>query len=658
MPPLAEQIEAARALHAQGRLDDADAAYRRILDAHPESAEAHYRHANVSKDRGDLQAALAAYDRAVALKPDHAHAWCNRAVVLGQVGRPLESLHSYDQALEADPSDALAYCNRGYLLLSLGQKDAALASFDAAIARRPGYFPAHFARGALLQERQEWPAALDSYDRAITLHAGHALTHYNRGTVQRALGRWHEALAGFDHAIALDPVFAPAHAGRAEALQKLRRPPEALAAYDRALELNPEDAKNHGNRGVLLQEMQQFDAAMMAYDRAIALDPASAEAHFNRGTLLKASDDLEGAIAAYDRAIAAKPRYAEAHVNRGTALQELGRLGEAIASYRQAVLLDPDLAEGHYNLALTSLKAGDYDTGWKHHEWRWRARSGPVHRETRHFAEPLWLGGQSIADETILLYGEQGFGDSLQFCRYVPMVAALGARVILEVPLPLVEICKTLQGVTEVVPFGSALPHFARQCPLLSLPLAFGTTLENLPATAGYLQSDTRKVRAWEQRLGTKHKPRIGLVWSGNQTSVPYRKRHFPLSTFIPYLCDRFQYVCLQTDITEFDRATLSRYPAIASFATELQDFSDTAALAECMDLIVSVDTSVAHLGGALGKKTWVVLAFDADWRWLTDREDSPWYPTMRLYRQRLRGDWNAVFEQVAADWAKEFSRR
>jgi tetratricopeptide (TPR) repeat protein len=651
-----EQIERARALHQQGQLEAATTLYREILAAHPDNAEGHYRQANVLKDLGQLQAALAGYDRAIALKPDYAHAFCNRAVLLGLMQQLPEALASYDRAIELDPTDALAHCNRGALLIALGRKEAALASFDNAIAQRADFYPAHFSRGALLQERKDWAASLESYDRAIALNPGDAVTHYNRGTVLKELGKWDAALPSYDRAIALNEAFFRAHTSRAEVLEQVNQLSAALDSYDRAIELNPRDASTHNNRGIVLQKMGQFTAALAGYDQAIAAKPGYAEAYFNRGTVLKELGGLEAALASYERAIAARPDYADAYINRGTVLGAMGLLKESIASYRQAILIEPASAEAYYNLALGLLKAGDLKTGWINHEWRWRAQTGPIFKEKRDFSQPLWLGTDVIAGKTILLYGEQGLGDSLQFCRYAEMVAKLGARVVLEVPPRLVSLCTTLRGVARVIPYGDPLPDFDFQCPLMSLPLAFGTTLETIPATTGYVSSDAHRVATWQMQLGAKMKPRIGLTWSGNRVSGTNRKRHFPLLKLTPYLSDDFQYICLQTDIPEADQKTLAENPLIVHFSEGPGDFGATAALCECLDLVISVDTSIAHLSGALGRKTWVLLAFDADWRWLTDRDDSPWYPTMRLFRQKSAGDWNEVFERVAAELRKQFT--
>jgi tetratricopeptide (TPR) repeat protein len=652
--PVAEQIERARELHQRREHEAAASLYRGILAAFPGSAEAHYRYGNLLKDQGAFEEALGHYDQAVGLKSDYAHAWCNRAVVLGFLQRLADARASYDRAIAIDPADAIAHCNRAMVLVALAEKDAALAGFDAAIAQDARSFAAHSGRGALLQERKQWAAALSAYDQAIAINPGDAATHYNRGTVLKELRQFTAALSSYERAIAANPEFARAHAMRAEVLQELGQLPVALQSYDRAIELDARDATNYNNRAVLLQKMTRLEEALAAYDCAIALRPDYADAWFNRGTLLSELDDTDAALGSYARAIAARPDFADAYVNRGLVLDKLGQIQAARSSYEQAIAIKHDLPEAHFNRSLAALILGDFATGWAAYEWRWRAKGGPIFREKRDFAASLWLGKGDIAGKTLLLYGEQGLGDSLLFCRYVELVAKLGPRIILEVPPPLLSVCNTLSGVAQVVPYGSPLPDFDLQCPLMSLPLAFDTTLETIPAKVGYLHSDAKKVEAWRQRLGPKVKPRIGLTWSGNPLVAANRKRHFALSSFVPHLPPGVDYFCLQTEIVAADQETLAKTPGILQFRDSLHDFTDTAALCECMDLVISVDTSVAHLSGALGKKTWVLLPFVADWRWLTDREDSPWYPTLRLFRQKSLGDWTGVFERVSAELRQE----
>jgi tetratricopeptide (TPR) repeat protein len=617
------QIERARTLQQQGQMEAAAALYEEILAACPDNAEAHYRYANVLKDQGALERAVAAYDRAIALRDDYAHAFCNRAVVLGQMRRLPEAVASYDRAIALDPTDALASCNRGMLLNAMGQKDAALESFSDAIGSNADFFPAHFGRAALLQEQKQWAAALASYDRALALNAHDATVYYNRGTILRELERWPDALASYERSIALNGEFDLAHAARAATLQHLNRLPEALDSYDRAIALDPNEAAHHDGRGVVLHRLGRFELALASFNEAGALDPNSAQTCFNRGAILEELRDFAGAIASYNLALARQPGFADAR----------------------------------FNLALTSLRVGDFVTGWAQYESRWRTDNGPVSLRGRDFSQPLWLGRQDIAGKTILLHGEQGLGDSLQFCRYATLVAELGARVILEVPAPLARLCATLKGIAQVIPYGEPLPDFDVQCPLMSLPLACGTTLATVPATTPYINSEPGKVTAWEERLGAKTQPRIGLTWSGSQAARMHSRKCFPLARLSPHLSRDFEYVCVQTEITPADQQALLANPAIRQFPGELRDFSDTAALCECLDLVISIDTSVVHLNGALGNKTWVLLPFDSDWRWLIDREDSPWYPTVRVFQQKSRGDWDGVFARVAAELRREFAR-
>jgi TPR repeat/Glycosyltransferase family 9 (heptosyltransferase) len=332
-------------------------------------------------------------------------------------------------------------------------------------------------------------------------------------------------------------------------------------------------------------------------------------------------------------------------------LRDLNQLDAALASYDRAIAVKRDYADAYYNRSLLLLLKGDFARGWAEYEWRWRSKSLPTFKGRRDFGQPLWLGKEPIAGKTILLHGEQGLGDTLQFCRYVKLVADLGGRAILEVPSPLVKVLEGLSGPSQLVARGSALPAFDYHCPLLSLPLAFNTTLDSIPHAARYLAADPMKIAFWQACLGEKAKPRVGLAWSGRAEHPNDHHRSVLLADLMSYLPDCYQYLCLQKGVRERDRIALESNASIVNVTEESSDFSDTAAVCECLDLVISVDTSIAHLSAALGKRTWVLLPLmDTDWRWLLQRDDSPWYPSVKLYRQSTAGDWSGVFARVKAD--------
>jgi len=335
--------------------------------------------------------------------------------------------------------------------------------------------------------------------------------------------------------------------------------------------------------------------------------------------------------------------------------RDLKQFDAAVTSFDKAIDLKPDFAEAYWNKSLTLLLTGDFDQGWRLYEWRWEREfpTSPI----RNFQQPLWLGNETLAGKTILLHAEQGLGDTIQFSRYASLVADLGAHVIMEVAKPLLGLFAGLAGVSRLIAKGSPLPVFDYHCPLLSLPLAFKTELGSIPFPQQYLHVDASRLEQWSQTLGEKTRPRVGLVWSGSTTLINDHNRSIPLSLLIPQLPPDYQYVSLQKEVRDNDRPILQASTDILHFGDELSDFSDTAALCELMDVVISVDTSVAHLSGALGRPTWVLLPFVPEWRWLLDRDDSPWYASMKLYRQNTAGDWDSVFARVRADLPKMHSQ-
>ena len=426
---------------------------------------------------------------------------------------------------------------------------------------------------------------------------------------------------------------------------RLNKHQAALSNIDRAIWLQPRTAKAHHNRAHILQAVNRHEEALASFDRTIELQPDLATAHSDRGTTLYALKRYEEALRAYEKAIALQPNYPIAHYNRGLALHELRRCQDAIVSYDHALKLRPNFPEARLNQSLSWLLIGDFDKGLPGYEWRNEVKSPG--NSKRVFAQPQWSGQEDIHEKTILLHAEQGYGDTIQFCRYVAIVAARGAHVILEVPESLVELMRSLNTPVQIIAKGQPLPNFDMHCPLLSLPLALATRLNTVPASVPYLKASPHHVNRWASRLGPRNKPRIGLVWSGEQTHANDLNRSFPLTLLLPLLDLDALFVSLQKDLRPDDANILVSRSDLRHFGDDLKSFADTAALLASLDLVVSIDTSVVHLAGALAKPIWVMLPFTPDWRWLLDRTDSPWYPTARLFRQDESGAWPAVIEHV-----------
>ncbi len=629
--------------------------FKAVTNPDSTQAQVKFQQALAFHRQGEIAQAHLLYEEILKIQPSHFDALHALGVIAFQTGNPQKAVVLFGKALEINPNAAAAYCNRGFALHDLRQFGAALESYDKAIALNPDYAEAYNNRGITYQDLRKFYAALDSYDKAIAIKPDYAEAFNNRGFVLHELKQFDAALASYDKAIAIQPGHANVYINRGNTLKDLKQFDAALANYDKAIALKPDYAEAFDNRGHALQELGHFAAALASYDKAIAFKPGYAGTYLKRGNALKDLQQYAEALASYDQAIAIKPDYIDAYNNRGMVLQDLKQFDAALTSYDQAIAINPDYAQAHWNKSLLYLQSGYFDKGWKEFEWRWKWDAFPSPR--RNFAQPLWLGEESLAGKTILLHSEQGLGDAIQFCRYAKMVAALGARVILEVHRPLLNLFSDLEGVTQLVARGSALPEFDYHCPLLSLPLAFKTNIDSIPSSTPYLFSDAKKVERWQVRLGLKSKPRIGLVWSGNPHFKGDHTRSIPLAEFVKLLpAGDFQFISLQKEIRDSDKEFLRSRPDVLFFGDELSDFTDTAALCECVDLVVSTCTSVPHLSCALGRPTWILLSYRPDWRWLLGRNDSPWYPTAKLYWQEKIGDWDGLFGQVKNDLIQLFS--
>ncbi len=537
-----------------------------------------------------------------------------------------------------------------------GQLHNAATLYQQVLRLHPNHFDALHLLGVITAQSGQTQQALALIGQAIALNPSHPQAHFNYARAFHQLGQLDLAATYYEKAIALDPHQADAHNNLCSILYQLKRLDEALVSVERALILAPEMAQAHNNRGLILNDLHRFHEALSSYDRALSLNPEFAECHYNRGNTLRELNQFEAAKASFRRAIDIRPDYAKAHNNYGYALFETLCLDQAEHHYQLALAINPDLADAHINLAVLYLLTGRFQLGWKEYEWRWKLDTLELYSPQQRFTQPLWLGHEPLAGKTILLHAEQGLGDTLQFCRYARLVTDLGAQVILEAQAPLVPLLSRLNKGTPCIAQDDQLPHFDHHCPLMSLPLAFKTTLDTIPDQAGYLNSDPQRVARWQSRLGQYSKPRIGLSWRGNPAHRNDHHRSISLKALLEMLPTHFQYVSLQKDLLPVDHETLAAFPNVLHFEQEISDFDDTAALCELIDLIISIDSSVAHLAGALGKPVWILLPKAPDWRWLLDRSDTPWYPSATLYRQTEPMQWDAVFQQVSHDLQVLFS--
>ena len=526
---------------------------------------------------------------------------------------------------------AIAAMRAAVRLAEQGNPVGAVTGLAQAAAMAPDDPRLQVQCGGLLGQLQHPAEALICFDRAVRLLPDNPAILGNRGIALAELGRHAEALTCIDAVARLRPDDPNTLVNRGSMLVQLGRRIEALADYDRAIALRPDQAPIHSNRANLLMDLRRPAEALADYDRALALRPGHAPTVADRGNALMALDRPHDALEAYDAALRLAPGNAHTIDHRANALQVLGRLDEALASHEQAARLAPAVPAMRVHLGLCRLLTGDFTHGWRDYE----ARRPP----------PVLPWPASVAGKTVLLQAEQGLGDTFMFCRYAALVKALGATVLLRVPRPLVRLMATLPGADHIVATDEPVPNHDHAYPLMSLPSVFGTELHTIPADVPYLTADPALVSQWSGRLPTSGRRRVGLVWSGNPEHPNDRNRSIPLSRFARLVEGDADFVALQTEIRPSDEAALRD---ILMPEADTRDFADTAALIALMDEVVTVDTSVAHLAGAMGKPVHILLPHNPDWRWMLGRNDSPWYPTARLFRQPQAGDWDSVLDEVS----------
>ena len=597
---------------------------------------------------GRLDEAEACYARALALDPHLPEVHLNRGLVLQTQGRLEEAIAAYRRAIELNLELPEAHSNLGNALQTQGRLDDAVAHYQTALALRPEFAEAAYNLGNALLAQNRLEEAAQAYRRAIALRPSLAEAHANLGNVLMAQEKTVEAVAYYEAALRIRPDYAEARYNLGNLLSRGKRPAEAAEQYEKALQLDPTLARARNNLGNVYRSLERPADAVEQYRQVPDGDSEFTDAYNNMGLALLSLGRHEEAVAAIRRTLDLKPRLAQAWCNLGAVHHAQNRIAEAREFYQRALELDPLLAKARLNLGMVQLLEGDFQQGWRNYELRWE--DAPLHR--RDFPQPLWQG-EPLHGARVLLHAEQGYGDTLQFLRYVPLVQARGGRVILEVQERLLRLAGELPGVEQVVRSGDPLPAFDWHCPLLSLPPAFATDLDSIPARIPYLSVPSAARQKAETCPWPAEGLRVGLLWAGNPTFAEdrFRNRSIPLQSFAPLLeTAGASFFSLQ--IGEPARQLAAQQALarrIADLSALVDDMADTAAQITRLDLLISADTSVAHLGGALGIPTWVLLPFTPDWRWFQQRSDTPWYPAMRLFRQQSPGDWKPVIEEIFA---------
>ena len=641
----ANDFETALTRHRAGDLAGAEIAYRRILAADPSRVEARHSLGLVCFQRGQFQDAVAELSETVALSPGNPAAQNHLGAALVQIGDVAGALAALRKSIELDPSSAEAHFNLGCALRSAQSVGDALGSFQRAVELSPNFAPAWFNLGNELRTLKRRDEAIQAFRRLLELQPDHAkarrslgLTLAEEAEALRDQDQYEPALALLSEAVRFQPESPEIQVRHGLILQALERPAEAEAAYREALRLRPVFPEALGNLAGALSAQRRNEEAIEACDTALSFRPEFAEVLVNRANALWSLGRQPEAMADYQRAVVIRPDFADGQYNLGKALAELHRVPEAMRHYDEAIRLAPAHPGAHFARALEWLRAGNFEAGWKEYEWRWKLRQfGKLDR-----LEQLW-DGTAPTGKTILIRCEQGLGDFIHFVRYAAEVQRLGATVVVECPRPLLPLLASCAGIDRLVPRGEHPGPFDLYAPLLSLPRLLGTRLDTIPASVPYLSPAPELIAKWQARLAPLRGFRIGVAWEGNPDYPKNKERSFPLSALEPIR--RLPGVHL---ISLLPGKGAGEIEVLGEdLDTTAGPFMDTAAVIQCLDLVIGCDTALAHLAGALGTTTWLALDTVPDWRWMDDREDSPWYPRHRIFRQATAGDWTPVFARM-----------
>jgi len=632
---------------AQRRLEEAVGCFRQAVALNPQYAEGHSNLGNALRTQGRTKEAIASLEKAIGIKPDYPEAHHNLGLALMQAGRLDEALARLQRAVELKPEFAEAHNSLAVALLTQQRPQEAIGALRRAIQLKPAMASAHNHLGNALCAMGKVKEAVESYREAIRIDPSYPEAYNNLGNAYRELEQLDEAARCFSEALERRPEFAEAHNNLGITYARQGKLDLAVKECEQALRLRPDYAAAHSNLGIAYAHQNEFDKAASCYHRALEIKPDYAEAHSNLGIVLTQEGLYDEAIGSFHRALELKPDYPEAHSNLGIALTKARRIEEALDHFEQAVRGKPDYADAHMNRALTYLISGDFSRGWSEYEWRWKCKDF----NPRRFPQPRWQG-EPLEGRRILLCTEQGFGDSFQFIRYAPAVKERGGEVFVRCPKPLVPLLSRCTGVDGVSAEGEPLPAFDAYVELLTLPLVFGTTVETVPHTTPYIFADPELVEYWRRDLACIRALKVGIQWQGSTKYRGDRQRSIPLAHFAPLAgVPGVRLVSLQKGYGT-EQVQHIRFPltVLGGQVDEARGaFMDTAAILKNLDLVVTCDTAMGHLAGGLGMPVWLALPDPPDWRWMLSGDECPWYPTMRLFRQAEFGNWEEVFQRIAA---------
>ena len=612
---------------------------------------------------GDLKKAQAIYQLILKKEPGNSDALHYLGIIAAQSNNLTLAEELIKKSIEIYPHNPAAHFNLGNTYQDRGDHEKALESFEIALKINPNDFQVHFARGNSLTSLHAYGDALICYELTIKINSKFAKAYFMRGVVLEKLNRLQESLNSYELSILINPRVAITHFNKGLIHQKLNQHELAISSYDSAIELQPRYAEAYSNRGIALREVNKNKIALESFDQAIKINPHFSDAFYNRAESLILEDRILEAITDYNSAIKFQPNFPEALYNKGIALHRIQKVDEAINCYDAAIDLDGENKDAYWNKSLALLLKGDYKNGWALYESRWNINSFSA--SFSQYTKPIWTGNEDIKNKRVLLVGEQGLGDMIQFCRYASIIKSMNAEVILETPKELNELLKNFNGISQILERGSAIPDYDYYCPLMSLPYLLGTSLENIPSAEKYIYCPDYKNQEWSKRLGERNKYRVGIVWSGGFRKdrpdlwAVNKRRNIGIELISEFLSEvDVEYHSLQKGEpaeSEIMGNELLYFPNgnLINHADNIKSFSDTAGLIENIDLVISVDTSTAHLSAAMGKPTWILNRHDNCWRWLTDIDYSPWYKAVKIYRQPEIGDWRSLLKNVRQDLLK-----